>query len=50
MEEGQILGRMVVRVGEEERQTIPIVAEEAVARITIPGIFLQFLSHLFMAA
>lgn len=50
VEEGQILGRMVVRVGEEERQTIPIVAEEAVARITIPGIFLQFLSHLFMAS
>ena len=49
VEAGQILGQMSVRVGEEELESIPIVADSAVARLTVPGIFGRFLRQLFMA-
>ena len=49
VEEGQKLGEMAVYVGDEVQQTIPIVADRAVARLTIPGIFSRFLKTLFMA-
>lgn len=50
VEKGQILGHLVVTVGGEERERIPIVACEAVERVTVPGIFLDFLQRLFLAA
>lgn len=49
VEAGQKLGEMVVTVDGQVLQTIPIVAEKAVARLTVPGIFLRFLDQLFMA-
>ena len=49
VEAGQKLGEMVVTVDVQVLQTIPIVAEKAVARLTVPGIFLRFLDRLFMA-
>ncbi|MCI2105565.1 MAG: D-alanyl-D-alanine carboxypeptidase [Intestinimonas sp.] len=48
VEAGQKLGEMEISVGGEVRQTIPIVASEAVPRITMPGIFRNLLSRLFM--
>ena len=50
VEKGQILGHLVVTLGGEERERIPIVACEAVERVTVPGIFLDFLQRLFLAA
>ncbi len=49
VEAGQKLGEMVVSVGGQPLQTIPIVADRAVERITIPGIFSRLLRSLFMA-
>ena len=49
VEEGQKLGEMAVYGGDEVQQTIPIVADRAVARLTLPGIFSRFLKTLFMA-
>ena len=49
VEAGQKLGEMVVTVDGRVLQTIPIIAERAVARLTVPGIFLRFLDRLFMA-
>ena len=49
VEEGQILGRMVVLQGEEELCTIPIAAHAAVERLTLPGIFTRLLRKLFLA-
>ena len=49
VEEGQRLGEMVVYVGGQEQQSIPIVADQAVDRLTLPGIFSKFLKTLFMA-
>ena len=49
VEAGQKLGEMVVLVNGEVRETIPIVASEAVERLNVPGIFLRFLKTLFMA-
>ncbi|MFQ7854198.1 MAG: D-alanyl-D-alanine carboxypeptidase family protein [Flavonifractor plautii] len=46
---GAKLGEMVISVGGQEQQTIPIVADRAVARLTLPGIFSRFLKTLFMA-
>ena len=40
---------VVISVGGQEQQTIPIVADRAVARLTLPGIFSRFLKTLFMA-
>ena len=49
VEAGQKLGEMVVSVSGVEQQTIPIVADQAVERLTMPGIFKRFLDILFMA-
>ena len=49
VEAGQKLGEMVVSVNGEERERIPIVADCAVDRLTVPGIFLNLLRTLFMA-
>lgn len=39
VEAGQTLGEVVVYINGEERQTVPLLADTSVARITIPGIF-----------
>jgi len=49
VEQGQKLGELTVTVGGEVRQTIPIVAAEAVERLTVPGIFMSLLERFFMA-
>jgi len=49
VEQGQKLGEMKVTVGGEVKQVIPIVAGEAVQRLTIPGIFKSLLDEFFMA-
>ena len=49
VEAGQKLGEMAVLVSGVEQQTIPIVADQAVERLTMPGIFKRFLDILFMA-
>ena len=49
VEAGQKLGEMVVSVAGVEQQTIPIVADQAVERLTLPGIFVRFVKGLFMA-
>ncbi len=49
VEAGQVLGEMTVTVKGEVREIIPVVAGEAVGRITIPGIFGKFMRILFMS-
>ena len=49
VEAGQKLGEMAVYQGEELVQTIPIVADQAVERLSFPGIFARLLRTLFMA-
>lgn len=49
VEAGQKLGEMVITVGDETLQTIPIVAGQEVARVTVGGIFARLLRSLFMA-
>ncbi|MEG1857418.1 MAG: D-alanyl-D-alanine carboxypeptidase family protein [Pseudoflavonifractor sp.] len=49
VEAGQKLGEMVIKVGDAVRETIPVVASEGVARLTVPGIFMKFMRGLFMA-
>lgn len=48
VEAGQKLGSMTVYVDGVEQEVIDIVAESAVARLTVGGIFSRFLSLLFM--
>ncbi len=49
VEEGQTLGTLEVLVGEELRDTIPIISSQAVDRLTMPGIFHGLLQRLLMA-
>lgn len=49
VEQGQKLGEMTVMVDGEARQSVPIVADRSVARLTIPGIFKSLLGRFFMA-
>ena len=49
VEEGQTLGQLEVYVGDQLRDTIPIVAAQPVERLTVPGIFSQMLRQLLMA-
>ena len=49
VEAGQKLGELVVSVDGQVRQTIPLVADAAVERLTLPRIFLKFMNTLFMA-
>lgn len=48
VEAGQKLGSMTVYVDGVEQEVLDIVAEEAVARLTVGGIFSRFLGLLFM--
>ena len=48
VEVGQKLGTMTVFVDGVEQQVIDIVAEEAVARLSVGGIFSRFMNLLFM--
>ncbi len=49
VEQGQTLGRLEVYVGDELRDTVPILASGAVDRLSVPGIFGRMLSKLLMA-
>ena len=49
VEAGQTLGKMTVTAGEETLASIPIVADQAVARLSTPGIFLRLIRTLLMA-
>ena len=49
VEQSQTLGRLEVYVGDELRDTIPILAAQPVERLSIPGIFGRMLSRLLMA-
>ena len=46
---GQTLGSLEVYVGEELRDTVPIVSDRGVERLTVPGIFSRMLRQLLMA-
>ena len=49
VEQGQILGSLEIYVGEELRDTIPILSAQQVDRLTAPGIFSRMLRQLLMA-
>ena len=49
VEQGQTLGQLEVYVGEELRDTVPIVSAQPVDRLTVPGIFSRMLRQLLMA-
>ena len=49
VEAGQILGEMTVQVDGVTRQSIPIVAADAVARLSIPSLFARLLQRFFLA-
>ena len=49
VDQGQILGKLEVYVGEELRDTVPVLAAQPVDRLSIPGIFSQMLSRLLMS-
>lgn len=46
VEQGQTLGQLEVYVGDELRDTIPVLSAQPVERLSISGIFTQMLSHL----
>ncbi len=46
---GQILGEFQVYVGEQLRDTVPIVAAQGVERLSVPGLFSQLLRRLLFA-
>ncbi|MDD4716236.1 MAG: D-alanyl-D-alanine carboxypeptidase [Oscillospiraceae bacterium] len=48
VEKGQKLGEMVVSVNGQVRETIPVVASEAVPRLTVGGLFKKMTELLFM--
>ena len=48
VDQGQTLGQMEVYVGEELRDTVPILASRAVDRLSVPEIFSQMLQNLLM--
>lgn len=50
VEQGQTVGELSVLVGDEVRDTIPIVSAQSVARLTVPGIFQRLLRQLLLAA
>ncbi|MBE6972730.1 MAG: D-alanyl-D-alanine carboxypeptidase [Ruminococcaceae bacterium] len=49
VEEGQQLGKMIVRVNGEVRDEVPIVADRGVNRLSLPGIFLGMFRRMLMA-
>jgi len=50
VEEGQQLGKMIVRVNGEIRDEIPIIAAQGVKRLSLPGIFSRMLRRMLMAS
>ena len=48
VEEGQKLGELTVTINGQTREVIPIVASQAVERLTVPGIFQSLLERFFM--
>lgn len=48
VDQGQTLGQMEVYVGEELRDTVPVLASRAVDRLSVPEIFSQMLQDLLM--
>ena len=49
VEQGQTLGQLEVYVGEELRDTIPLVCAQSVRRLTVPDIFSRMLRQMLMA-
>ncbi len=49
VEKGQKLGSMTVYLDGVEQAVVPIVADEAVERLTLGGVFTRFMGKLFMA-
>ena len=49
VEPGQTLGSLEVYVGDELRDTVPILASQGVERLSVPGIFSRMLSKLLMS-
>ena len=49
VDQGQTLGQLEVYVGDELRDTVPIVSAQQVDRLTVPGIFGRMLRQLLMA-
>ena len=49
VEQGQTLGKLEVYVGDELRDTVPILAAQQVDRLSVPGIFGRMLRRLLMA-
>lgn len=49
VEQDQLLGQMEVYVGQELRDTVPILAAQPVERLTVGGIFSRLLHRLLMA-
>ena len=49
VEPGQKLGQLSVYAGDRLLQTIPLLADQPVERLTVPGIFARLLRTLFMA-
>lgn len=49
VEQGQTLGQLEVYVGDELRDTVPIVSAQQVDRLTVPGIFGRMLRQMLMA-
>ena len=49
VEEGQTLGTLEVYVGGELRDTVPLIADRGVERLTVPGIFSRMLRQMLMA-
>ena len=50
VDEGQILGQLEVYVGDELRDTVPILATQGVDRLSVPGIFSRLLEQLLMGS
>jgi D-alanyl-D-alanine carboxypeptidase (penicillin-binding protein 5/6) len=49
VEEGQILGQLEVYVGDDLRDTVPVVSSQSAARLTVPDIFSKMLRRLLLA-
>ena len=49
VEAGQTLGSLTVTAGEQVLGSIPILADRAVERLSVPGVFLRLIRGLFMA-
>lgn len=50
VEQDQVLGEVTVLVNGQPLASLPLTAQTAVERLTIPGVFRRLLDHLFMAA